>query len=175
MSAVMIAMLCTREHGDRWGLQLSVFALATGWFLVRALDSGHRPGRAGPPRGTRLGLLHQAVAMAAMFWMILSMSHPAGPASPAGMRMSMPGMAAGHVDPLSAPALPATTTTLVLAGYLAVATVWWVGRHRAAGERDAVRDRRATGRLRCAVVGAVGLGYRRGVGVGGGRLSSGTG
>jgi hypothetical protein len=133
MNTSMITMLWTWWGGDRWGLQLTFFALAMGWFLVRAVDPGSRSAQAIGHCGPRLGMVHQGVAMAAMLWMILSMPAPGGPgASRSAMSMGAPEMGAHHVGPLSPSALPATVTTLGLAGYLAVAAIWWAGRYRAA-------------------------------------------
>jgi len=92
------------------GLQLSVFAVATGWFLLRALDSSRRPD---PTTHGRLALVHQGVAMAAMFWMLRSMST----VDP------MPGMTGHLMSSARGATVPAASTTLVLAGYLAVAAI----------------------------------------------------
>lgn len=144
MSAVMIAMLWTGVGGDPWGVQLTVFAVAAGWFFTRALDPGCRLGRDSHRRDARLGLLHEAVMMAAMFWMILAMSVPADAAASATRSgMSMPGAATGSHGGSASSALPATTATLALAGYLAVAALWWVSRYRVAAAGSALGCRTA--------------------------------
>lgn len=114
MCALMTATLWALVGPDRWGAQLAVCAVATGWFAVRVL---HAPG--GPAHPVRWGLAHQAVTMAAMFWMTWSMSAPTriGPAGTGTTAMEM----AGHP-------VPPSGVRLVLAGYLALATVWWLAR-----------------------------------------------
>jgi hypothetical protein len=135
MSAAMIVMLWTGAGGDPWGVQLTVFAVAAGGFLVRAVSQRHRVSR----RGARLGLLHQAVMMAGMVWMIRSMSAPAGAAmSSAASRMSVPGMTASTHNGMTEAALSSTATTLAVAGYLAVAALWWVDRCLSAQSEPAV-------------------------------------
>jgi Domain of unknown function (DUF5134) len=111
MSLAMIAMLWGLSRGDRWGAQTAVFGVAAGWYLVRAASGAH-------PRRHRVGLAHQGVAMAAMFWMLLAIS---GTAPAAGM--AMPGM---DMTGGSQVAGAGRGITIAFAGYLAVATLWWL-------------------------------------------------
>ena len=104
MSAAMVAMLWGATRGDRWGLQLTAFALAAGWFATRAVHPATRvPSRA--------ALAHQGVGMAAMCWMLLPRPD------------AMPGMSMAGAP---------TAVPLALAGYLALAAVWWATRPRLA-------------------------------------------
>ncbi len=96
-SAAMVAMLWTVPLGDRWGVQLAVFATAAGWYLVRAARAGTRP-------GARPGLVHQGAGMAAMLWM-LATAHA--------------GTAPMHGSATTGPAGAA------VAAYLALAALWW--------------------------------------------------
>lgn len=91
MSAAMVAMVWAALGWDRSGVELTVFGLLAGWFGLYGL--------LGPPRShvtvvavARPLLLYEASAMAAMCWMLWSMTpHPdmAGPE----MGMAMPGTA----------------------------------------------------------------------------------
>jgi hypothetical protein len=123
MSALMVATLWALFGPDRWGWQLSVCAVAVGWFAVRALRA---PG--GPAHPVRWGFVHQAVTMAAMFWMTWSMSAP-------------PMAMVAHP-------VPAAGVPVVLAGYLTLATLWWIVRSR--------RSALAGASLRCTAFGAAG-------------------
>ena len=102
MSAAMVAMLATGFGGDRWGVQLTVFGVATGWFLTRALP------RVG--REARTGLVNHAVMMGGMFWMTFTMARSG--------HMGMPGAATAVVG-------SSAIVGAGIAGYLAVASVWW--------------------------------------------------
>ncbi len=163
MSAAMIAMLWALTRGDPWGVQMAIFAVATGWYLVRAADARHDTRH-------RLGLAHQGVAMAAMFWMYGQMMAPGGAMRMPGMTMSgtamtgtgmadmgMQGTATsgtGHSFwPLAGP-----WVTVAFAGYLALAALWWLWQ----GVVTAVAQRAAVG------AGAPGVGAAGGTGVGGG-------
>jgi hypothetical protein len=106
MSGAMVAMLVTGFGGDRWGVQLTLFAVAAGRFLTRALP---RVGREG-----RTGLVHHAVMMGGMVWMSLRMTRPA-PMTMSAMTTSAMTTAVG----------PSTVATVAIAGYLTVAAVWW--------------------------------------------------
>ena len=96
-SAAMIAMLWTVPLGDRWGIQLAVFATAGGWYLVRAAPAGTRP-------GARAGLVHQGAGMVAMLWM-LATAH-------AGTNLMHGSATAGPVG-------------AAIDAYLALAALWW--------------------------------------------------
>jgi len=113
MGVGMLAMLW-RPVGDRWGVQLAFFAVGCGWFAARALKA---VGGAARPE-----LLHQAVAMAAMFWMLSRTVLDRQP----GMAMAGMGMAGPAGVPRSGAV--AIVTTLVLAGYLSGAALWWLRR-----------------------------------------------
>jgi len=101
MSGAMVAMLATGFSGDRWGVQLTVFGVAAGWFLTRALP------RVG--RQARTGLVNHAVMMGGMCWMSFTMTSASS--------MDMPGMTAAVG--------PSAVTSLAIAGYLVAAAVWW--------------------------------------------------
>lgn len=77
----------------------------------------------------RLALLHQAIGMAAMIWMVYAVAAPAGsPASGmAGTKMS--GLATGGAA-FAGTGVAASAVTLALAGYLGVAALWWLRRAR---------------------------------------------
>jgi hypothetical protein len=111
MSATMIAMLWAVPLDDRWGVRLALFGTAGGWYLVRA----SRPG-IGP--GARAGLVHHGVAMAAMLWMLAAA--PDGTAA-----MAHEAMAA--TAPAGSARGPAGAISTLLATYLALAALWWVG------------------------------------------------
>ncbi|GIH15942.1 DUF5134 domain-containing protein [Rugosimonospora africana] len=131
MSVAMVAMLWAPRPGDRWGLQPAAFAVLAGWFLVRATGRAHS-------RRHRIGLVHQGVVMAAMCWMLLAAS-PVG-SSVSGVlgggsaTMPMPG-AVGHATGAvtTGAVTSGAVTTGVLAGYLALAALWWLRAATVAG------------------------------------------
>lgn len=119
MSVAMVAMLATGFGGDRWGVQVTVFAVAGTWFLTRALPTVSSAASAGAIRtrfagagavsvDARTGWVNHAVMMVGTAWMSFAMSR----ASP----MDMAG---------SATVGASTVTSLALAGYLVIAAIWW--------------------------------------------------
>jgi hypothetical protein len=114
MSAAMLGMVW-RTVGDRWGVQLSFFAVGGGCYAVRAARLRRADGAA------RLGLLHEAVAMAAMFWMVWAVAAPTGSPVVGAASMGMSDAGTG---------IPAPAVTLALAGYLGLAALWWLHRAR---------------------------------------------
>jgi Domain of unknown function (DUF5134) len=146
MSVEMVAMAWRGPARGWWSLQLTVFAVATGWFLVQgvaplpvgsvmtgAADASDSQRRAAPDRrscrsvAARGASIQYAIVTAIMTWMIAVM--PAGGARTAvGAGVRMPGMAmssasgAGDLDGyLSA----------LLGGYLVLsASLWLVTAHR---------------------------------------------
>ncbi|WP_432826456.1 DUF5134 domain-containing protein [Dactylosporangium sp. CA-092794] len=120
MCAVMVAMLFGIA-GDPWGVQLTVFAVAAGWHVVRLVAAA--PG--GHP--DRWSSLTQAIMMSSMCWMLLPGPH--GAAAP------MPG---AHLPgPDRAEFGPAVTGTLAVA--LIAASVLWTTRSFALANRPARR------------------------------------
>ena len=110
MSAAMVAMLWALTDGDRWGIQMAAFGAATAWYLVRAV-AGRRS------RHDRIALVHQGVAMGAMFWMFFAVSGLLDTSEPAMPGMNMPDAAHSATG---------RAVTLGLAGYLALAALWWL-------------------------------------------------
>ena len=142
MSVEMVAMVWRGPVRDRWTLQLTVFAVATGWFLVQAVaplpvgsvmtgaaDVSGVPRRAAPDRpscrtmAARGASIQHAIVTAVMTWMIAVM--PAGGARTAvGPGVRMPGMAmssaSGVVDALGG------YLGVLLAGYLVLSASLWL-------------------------------------------------
>jgi Domain of unknown function (DUF5134) len=121
MSVLMVAMVWAWTIRDRWGVLMTFFALAAGWFVVEALDVGRRS--ASRPRTAQVGLVHQAVAMGAMFWMLFGTSTASGVAASGMTEMAHAGASSRGTQ-----SLPSMVVTLAIAGYLACAAVWWLGR-----------------------------------------------
>jgi hypothetical protein len=111
MSAAMIAMLWAPPLHDRWGVQLALFGTAGGWYVIRASRPGMRP-------VARAGLVHHGVVMVAMLWMLATAQAGTGVMSGAAMPVTAP---AGSVP------APAGLIGTGLAGYLALAALWWAG------------------------------------------------
>jgi hypothetical protein len=140
-SAAMIAMLTAGFAGDRWGVQVTVFGVGAGWFLIRALAAR---------RVQRVGLLTHASMMGAMFWMSYGMLLP------------------GHHQPVGVGAVPGAVTTVVLAGLLAGGALWWSGRARAlagGGPGPARGPFGAAGVAACHAIAGVGMSVALLVGV----------
>jgi hypothetical protein len=149
MSVGMIAMVWPEPLRDRWSLQLTVFAVATGWFLVQAIaplpvgsvmtDARNVPDvqcRAAPARRSRrmvrarAACVQHAIIAAVMTWMIAAMPAAAGPmAVRPGAHMSR--MAMSTASAADATAIGASVGAL-LGGYLLLSASWWlVAAHRA--------------------------------------------
>ncbi len=147
MSVEMVAMTWRWPVRDRWSLQLTVFAVATGWFLVQAVaplpvgsvmtgvaDVPDVQRRAAPERpscrtmAARGASIQHAIVAAVMTWMVAAM--PAGGGRTAvGPGVRMPGMAMssapGVVDALGG------YLGVLLAGYLVLsASLRLVTAHR---------------------------------------------
>jgi Domain of unknown function (DUF5134) len=130
MATIMIAMLWAWDRGDPWGIQSSVFAVASGWFAVRAVAGGVRSaGRLGTADGRDRGLWHQSVVMGAMVWMLLCMPPAPGGGSPAGG--AMPTMA-GMGDRPGFTVAGFDLITVAAAVYLIAAAPWWLWQWRTA-------------------------------------------
>ena len=137
MSASMIAMLWSSPRWVAW--QMSVLAVACGWFVVQATGvslASLRPSRPGTPimahgTGVRLRCLHHAALMFGMALMLRAMS---------GTKMSMPGMPAS--TPIAFPLLAwvGGGYCIVVAALLAVAFLAEPTRRRAFGHGDARDD-----------------------------------
>jgi hypothetical protein len=133
MGLDMVAMVWLSRPGDRWSLQMTVFTLACGWFLVQAAGVSlgtavMRPALSGvgrrrcdsdaetvawPKRGQHL---HHAALMATMVWMLApgTRSEP----SMTGMAMVAPTLGTG-----------ARYAAAVMAGYCLLAAPVWVVIH----------------------------------------------
>lgn len=167
MSVEMIAMAWRAPLHDRWSLQLTVFAVATGWFLVQAIAPlPVRPGmcgavdisdlrhRAAPARQSRRGLgaraacLQHAIIAAAMTWMIADMSAadgiaamPAAGPAPVGTAEHMAGMAMSTASVAVGGATQWYTGSW-LGGYLLLsASSWLVVAYRVRRRRRAAASR----------------------------------
>lgn len=142
MGVEMVAMTWDRPLRDRWGLQLTVFAVATGWFAVQAIGAlpvqfvttdadrrgAHRPAtrapRPGPVASVRSACAQHAIVAAIMTWMIAAMpvadSPPSAPPSAHMSAMAMP--AASATDHIAV----SPYLGLLLGGYLLLTTPWWL-------------------------------------------------
>ncbi len=170
MSVEMVTMAWRAPLGDRWGLQLTVFAVATGWFLVQAIAPlpvgsqthgvvdvpGLRcraPARPSPRTvGGRVACLQHAILAAAMTWMIAGMSPADGVAA-----TPVAGPATGHMTSMAMSTASAAVDGAAqrymgawLGGYLLLsASSWLVVAYRIHRRRKAAprvgRSVRATG------------------------------
>jgi hypothetical protein len=166
MTVEMVAMAWGAPLRDRWSVQLTVFAVATGWFLLQAIaplpvgsatGAAGAPGlrcrsaRAGWPRrapGVRAACLQHAIIAAVMTWMIAAMSAAHGIAAmsnagPATARTAghMAGMAMSTASVAVGGAAPRYTGAW-LGGYLLLsASSWLVVAYRAGRRRRAAAPR----------------------------------
>ena len=134
MCASMLAMAWLPPVLVGW--QIAVFALACGWFVIRALGLPATSVRlstepvtpvalmAHADLGGRLRCLHHAVLMAVMVWMFRVLS---------GGSMAMPGMprSSGAAGPTRVLAIGGTVYAVLVAGLLTVAAL--AASRRAAG------------------------------------------
>lgn len=134
MSVSMIAMLWA-VGWDRWGVQLTIFAVLGGCFAVLALPVVQAPHDGTEAAVARPVLIHEATVMAAMCWML-------GAAPPGNAMAAMAGMAAAR------PPAWSVTVTAALIAALTVSTWLWVRRRRRAptghAAIDCARGARAT-------------------------------
>jgi hypothetical protein len=148
MSVEMIAMVWRGPLRDPGSLQLTVFAVATGWFLVQAIaplpigsvmtGAGDVPNlqcRAAPARRSpravraRAACVQHAIIAAVMTWMIAAMPAVSGPVA-----MGSAGYMAGTARSTASAAVDATASRSPgawLGGYLLLSASWWlVAGHR---------------------------------------------
>ena len=167
MSVEMVAMAWRASLRDRWSLQLTVFAVATGWFLVQAIaplpvrpamygtaDVPNLRCRAAPARRSRRALsaraacLQHAIMAAVMTWMIAAMSAadgiagtPAAGAATVGTAKHMAGMAMSTAS-VAVGGADRRHTGAWLGGYLLLsASSWLVVAYRARRRRRAAAPR----------------------------------
>jgi hypothetical protein len=167
MGVEMVAMIWGGPRPDPWDLQLTVFAVATGWFAVQAIgvlpvslvttDAGRPDGRGqhvqGPaksaPRPARVASARSACAQhaivaAAMTWMIAAMP-VAGGSGAARPAVHMSGMAMPAVSGLGHAAISPYLGAL-LGGYLLLTTPWWLAAaHRKSPGRQSAVPRQVRG------------------------------
>ena len=163
MSVEVVAMTWGGPLRDRWNVQLTVFAVATGWFAVQATGAlpvtvvttgavrpgAHGPGahgpatrarRPGPVVFVRSACAQHAIVAAIMTWMIAAMpvgdSPAAAPPSAHMSAMAMP--AASAADHIAV----SPYLGLLLGGYLLLTTPWWL----LVADRTSSRRRSATPR-----------------------------
>jgi hypothetical protein len=117
MSVEMVAMTWGGPLRDRWDVQLTVFAVVTGWFAVQAIG-------ALPVQFVRSTCAQHAIVAAIMTWMIAAMpvadSPAAAPPSAHMSAMAMP--AASAADHIAV----GPYLGLLLGGYLLLTTPWWL-------------------------------------------------
>lgn len=118
MSVAMIGMSWSWGMRIPTWLQVGVFVPATAWFATLAAHSG-RDSHLRRPRTTRLSHIHNALMMAAVVWMIVTM-----PASMAMGNRASHAMASSLANlPLSISGL--TLVSALLAAYFLLAALPW--------------------------------------------------
>jgi Domain of unknown function (DUF5134) len=145
MGVEMVAM--TWGGRDRWDVQLTVFAVATGWFAIqaigvlpfarltadvgqpdRSIPDGHRRATPAPRQGrvvcARTAGAQHAIVAAIMTWMIAAMPVVGSPAA-ASTSVHMSAMATPAVPTADHIALSPYLGAL-LGGYLLLTTPWWL-------------------------------------------------
>jgi hypothetical protein len=164
MGIEMVAMIWGGPLPDRWDVQLTVFAVASGWFAVQAIgvlpvslvttDAGRPDGRrqdahrsvSRPARvvSARSACAQHAIVAAAMTWMIAAMpaAGASGAARPAAQTSGMAMPVASAVDH----AAISPYLGVLLGGYLLLTTPWWlVAAHRKSPRRRSAAPRRDGG------------------------------